>query len=47
MAYLDRKHAFVSYVTEDKEAIDGLRAVLEAAQIPLLARPQLSNSARG
>lgn len=34
MADLDGKHVFVSYVRADKEAIDGLCAVLEAAQIP-------------
>lgn len=34
MADPDGKHVFVSYVREDKEAVDGLCAVLEAAQIP-------------
>jgi hypothetical protein len=34
MADLDGKHVFVSYVREDKKAVDGLCAVLEAAQIP-------------
>ncbi|MER6936672.1 toll/interleukin-1 receptor domain-containing protein [Nocardioides sp. NPDC127514] len=34
MADLDGKHVFVSYVREDKDAVDGLCAVLEAAQIP-------------
>lgn len=34
MADLDGKHVFISYVREDKDAVDGLCAVLEAAQIP-------------
>ncbi|MGN6132573.1 MAG: toll/interleukin-1 receptor domain-containing protein [Nocardioidaceae bacterium] len=31
---LDGKHVFISYVHEDAERVDGLCAVLEAAQIP-------------
>lgn len=30
----DAKHVFISYVREDKDAVDSLCAVLEAAQIP-------------
>jgi hypothetical protein len=34
MSDQEGKHVFVSYVREDSEAVDGLCAVLEAAQIP-------------